>query len=199
MSRALGVTKKAWSTYAKEMVAIIEAIRMWRPYILGQKFIIKTDQRSLKYFFEQKAATPEQQKWLAKLMGYEYEIQYRPGYDNATADALSRRRDSPTLNYLFVPQGTLWEEIKMAAKEDEYMRRIAKLAQNQTAGPYSSRNDLMFFKGKVVIPCKLREALLFEAHNTRVGGHSRVFRTYKRLAQQFYWPSMFHSVQEYVS
>lgn len=74
---------------------------------------------------------------------------------------------------------TLWEEIKTAAKEDEYMRRIAKLAQNQTAGPYSSWNGLMFFKGKVVIPCKLREALLFEAHNTKVGGHSGVLRTYK--------------------
>ena len=35
ISRALGVTKKSWSTYAKEMLAIIEAIRMWRPYILG--------------------------------------------------------------------------------------------------------------------------------------------------------------------
>lgn len=35
MSRALGVTKKSWSTYAKEMLAIIEAICVWRPYLLG--------------------------------------------------------------------------------------------------------------------------------------------------------------------
>lgn len=27
MSRALGVAKKSWSTYAKEMLAIVEAIR----------------------------------------------------------------------------------------------------------------------------------------------------------------------------
>ena len=40
MSRALGVTKKSWSTYAKEMPAIVEAIRTWRPYLLGQKFYI---------------------------------------------------------------------------------------------------------------------------------------------------------------
>jgi hypothetical protein len=36
MSRALGVSKKSWSTYAKEMLAIVEAIRMWRPYLLGR-------------------------------------------------------------------------------------------------------------------------------------------------------------------
>ena len=36
MSRALGVSKKSWSTYAKEMLAIVEAIHMWRPYLLGR-------------------------------------------------------------------------------------------------------------------------------------------------------------------
>ncbi|KAL3576808.1 hypothetical protein D5086_022091 [Populus alba] len=40
MSRALGVSKCSWSTYAKEMLSVVEAIRMWRPYLLGQHFII---------------------------------------------------------------------------------------------------------------------------------------------------------------
>lgn len=35
MSQALGVTKQSWSTYAKEMLAIVLAIRTWRPYLLG--------------------------------------------------------------------------------------------------------------------------------------------------------------------
>ena len=29
-------------------------------------------------------------------------------------------------------------------------------------------------------------------------GHSSVLRTFKRLAQQFYWPSMHHTIKEYV-
>ncbi|KAL6342714.1 hypothetical protein AAG906_013120 [Vitis piasezkii] len=64
MSRALGITKQTWSIYAKEMLVIVEAIRLWRPYLLGYKFYIKTDQRSLKFFLDQRVATPEQQKWL---------------------------------------------------------------------------------------------------------------------------------------
>ncbi|XP_073266436.1 uncharacterized protein [Populus alba] len=35
MSKALGVAKKSWSTYAKKMLAILEAIRLWPPYLLG--------------------------------------------------------------------------------------------------------------------------------------------------------------------
>ena len=59
LSRALGVLKQSWSIYAKEMLAILEAIWALRPYLLGQKFIIQIDLRSLKYLLEQKIATPE--------------------------------------------------------------------------------------------------------------------------------------------
>lgn len=54
MSRALGVSKKSWSTYAKEMLAIVQAIRTWRPYLLGWKFYIQTDHCSLKNLMEQR-------------------------------------------------------------------------------------------------------------------------------------------------
>ena len=33
LSRALRVAKISWSTYAKEMLAILQAIRTWRPYL----------------------------------------------------------------------------------------------------------------------------------------------------------------------
>jgi hypothetical protein len=57
MSKALGVSKRAWSIYAKEMLEIMEAVRILRPYLVGRKFIICTDQCSLKYFLEPKNNT----------------------------------------------------------------------------------------------------------------------------------------------
>jgi hypothetical protein len=77
--------------YEKEMLAILHAVDLWHPYLLGKCFQIKTDHQSLKYFLEQRISSPEQQKWVPKLFGYDYEIIYKKAKDNVVADALSQK------------------------------------------------------------------------------------------------------------
>jgi hypothetical protein len=77
------------SIYEKEMLAILHVMDLWRPYLLGKRFQINTDHQSLKYFLEQCISSPEQQKWVTKLFGYDYEIIYKKVKDNVVADALS--------------------------------------------------------------------------------------------------------------
>jgi hypothetical protein len=48
-SQALGPTTLAQSTYHKEALTILESLRRWRHYILGNKLVIQTDQESLKH------------------------------------------------------------------------------------------------------------------------------------------------------
>jgi hypothetical protein len=88
--------------YEKEMLAILHVVELWRPYLLGQRFQIKTDHQSLKYFLEQCISSQEQQKWVTKLFGYDYEIIYKKGKDNVMADALSwKYEDEGSLFSLF--------------------------------------------------------------------------------------------------
>ena len=136
---------------------------------------------------------PEQQKWVVKLMGYDYEIIYRPGRENSAANALSRKSGSPVLLHLHVSVVTVWDEIKKAYEGDSYIQSLTRLANAQLEGPYAWCNGLLFFKGRVVIPshAAFRTKLLHEMHDTKIGGHSRVLRTFKKLAQQFYWPKMY--------
>lgn len=79
------------STYEKELLAQVIAVHKWRPYLLGRPFVIKTNQQSLKYILEQRIAIPAQQKWLAKLLGYLFIVEYKKGCENRVVDAFSRR------------------------------------------------------------------------------------------------------------
>jgi hypothetical protein len=59
-------------------------------YLLGHPFVIFTDHQSLKELLTQVVQTPEQQVYLANLMGYDYSMQYKSGKTNVVTDALSR-------------------------------------------------------------------------------------------------------------
>ena len=71
---------------------MVVAVKKWRPYLLGRPFVIKTDHHSLKYLLEQRVGTPTQQKWISKLLGYAFIVEYKQGKENVVADALSRRQ-----------------------------------------------------------------------------------------------------------
>lgn len=60
-SKALADSTLSKSVYEKELMALILAIQHWRPYLLGQKFTVFTDQNSLRYLLEQRITTQNQQ------------------------------------------------------------------------------------------------------------------------------------------
>lgn len=122
-SKALGVQHSRLSVYNKEMMAIVVVVQKWRPYLIGKHFTIKTDHHSLKYLMEQKISTPSQQKWIAKLLGYDFTIVYKKGKENLVADALSR---VAKLYFMIVVIGQFVQQIKDSYKDDS---KISKLVQ----------------------------------------------------------------------
>lgn len=97
-------------------MAIVFAVQKWRDYLIGQKFYNRIDQKSLKFLMEQHEANPEYKKWMIKLMGYQFEIQYQLQTKNKVVDALSRISSSTELMALSSPTvlqlNTLVEEVK---------------------------------------------------------------------------------------
>lgn len=166
MSRSLRVVKQSWSTYAREMLAIVVAVRTWRPHLLGRHFTIQTDQKSLRFLLEQRILTPEQQKWMGKLDGYDYKITYKPGVTNKVVDALSRRMHSPCLNSICSQQTALWDDLRNLQTTDPYLLRVIKLAEIAPGQPYA-----VCFKNRVVVPphSTIMRSLLREYHDTPTG------------------------------
>jgi hypothetical protein len=73
----------------KECLAILLAVDKWCSYLQHNTFIIHTDQRSLQHLGEQQLTTSIQHKSFVKLMGLQYQIQYKVDISNASAYALS--------------------------------------------------------------------------------------------------------------
>lgn len=101
------------SAYVRELYAITEAIAKCRHYISGHKIVIHTNQLSLKDLSAQNIKNPEQQRWLHKLLGYDFTIEYKPGKDNLTSNALSHSFFMAT----FEPMAALFLKLLMLSLE----------------------------------------------------------------------------------
>lgn len=89
-SRTLSDTETRYSTIERELLAIIWAIKHFRPYLHGRKFFIYTDHRPLKWLNSMKDPSSKLTRWRLCLQNYDFEIIYKNGKQNTNADALSR-------------------------------------------------------------------------------------------------------------
>lgn len=173
------------STYVRELFAITSAVKKWRQYLLGHQFTILTDHRSLKELLTQVIQTPEQHQYLARLMGFDYQIQYRSGAHNQAADALSRSpgNDPPEysasqLMILSVPCLTFLDELKqqVATNQQYSQQRQAIIDFPDSHSDFTIHHDLILQKGRLWLPRDLPiiQSLLREYHSTPMGGHAGV-------------------------
>ena len=93
-SRTLQQHERKWAPVEKEAAAIIEACRKWTHYLTGRYFRLITDQQAVSYMFDYnkhgKIKNDKILRWRAELSCFNFEIKYRPGKDNVTADCLTR-------------------------------------------------------------------------------------------------------------
>lgn len=202
-SKSLSDRTLSKSAYEREMMGLVLAVQHWRPYLLGRKFVVRTDHRSLKHLLYQKIVTPAQQVWVAKLLGYDFEIEYKTGISNAAADALSRRDSGAELRTMSSAEWVGGGDIEKEQEGDEYVSAIrhAILVQPGSRPGFQLIGNCLFYHGRVVLPATSMwiTKLLQEFHDTPSGGHAGVYRTYRRIAGNVYWRGMFQRVKEYVA
>jgi hypothetical protein len=93
-SRKFSGAELNWTTYDKELSAIVESFKHWRQYLEGaqEPVTVLSDHNNLRGFMKQKELTQKQVRWLMYLAGFDFTIEHRPGKTNP-ADGPSRRPD----------------------------------------------------------------------------------------------------------
>jgi len=205
LSKALKGRALHMSTYEKELFALVTAVQKWRPYLLGRPFVVKTDQQSLKYLLEQKVGTPFQQKWLTKLLGFDFWVEYKKGVDNKVADALSRREgweNEAALFSISLPVADWVENLKLQYHHDlDLMKLIQQWNSNKLDHQkYSIRQGLLLYKNRIHIGgvLQLQQQVLQFVHCNPAAGHSGYERTMQRARRDFYWRGMKQSIKKFI-
>jgi len=214
-SRKMTGPESRYAVHTKELLAIHYAFGKFRHYLHGPRVKVITDHQSLKYLLTQPQLDNQQARWIGFLQQFDFEIVYRPGDQNAAADALSR---SPQfLSAISSTSGldaSVVEKFEKGYKADTF---FSKLVQTLSTGDppdsdvvsikhrYSMKGSLLYLtegeSERLCVPNDkaLRTQILHDCHDSPVSGHPGFDRTYELVHRRFYWPNMDVTVKRYVS
>ena len=94
-SHKLNKAEFNYSATEKELLAIVEACEHWAGYLEGSQhpILVRTDHQPLTWLNSKPVVTARLARWVMRLTGYDFRIEYVKGKENGAADALSRRAD----------------------------------------------------------------------------------------------------------
>lgn len=154
-SRTLNKTEERYSTTEKELLAIVWAVKHFKPYLYGRKFKLVTDHKPLIYSLTN--SNDKIVRWKLNLGEFDYEIEYKPGKQNVIADALSRIRTEEN------------EEVNVNTTSDD----LETVHSADTSDDYfisCTERPINVFKTQ----------LIFKISNIDTDLHEEVFRKYHR-------------------
>eukprot|EP00253_Pinus_taeda_P028202 PITA_28202 len=204
-SRKLKEHEQKYSAYDLELAAVIHALKMWRHYLLGRKFLLLTDHHSLTNYFSQPTLNARQARWADFLSGFDFDIKHLKGKENRVADALSRKVHCLYEITFSKWENSLQEMMKTAASPDvEYQRLKQQVPLSSKESPQEyeiSKDGMPLYRKRLVVPNdnNLKNLILNEFHTSHYAGHPGYQKMLTALRKEYYWPGMKKHVAEYLA
>lgn len=195
MSKKTTEPERKYTSYELEVLAVIEALKKFRVYLIGLKFKLVTDCNAFTKTLDKKDLCTRVARWILFLQEYEYVVEHRPGSQMRHVDALSRHP------IMLIVEDSLISKIKRLQNQDEDLKTIKDILREKT--PY---NDY-FLKGDVlykfsndyellVIPKGMHTQIIKEAHEK---GHFSTRKTKELIANDYYIPKLDGKIQKFIS
>ena len=89
-SRSLGKSERNYCATDRELLALKYFVQYYKHYLLGRKFVVRSDHESLKWLYSLKEPKHRIARWIEVLSEFDFELEYRPGRQHSNADTMSR-------------------------------------------------------------------------------------------------------------
>ncbi|GFW53716.1 transposon Tf2-9 polyprotein [Trichonephila clavipes] len=195
MSRKTSETERKYTSYELEVLAIIEALKKFKVYILGMPFKIITDCNAFTKTMSKKDLNTRIARWALNLQDYDYTILHRSGSQMAHVDALSRIE-------VLTNQcnDSIVHRIKESQELDPHILSIKALLQKGPYDNYCIKNNILykFIDGAevLVIPDEMQHHFIKNAHDK---GHFSVKRTLEHIKNKYFIPQLQSKIEKYIS
>ncbi|GFX63265.1 transposon Ty3-I Gag-Pol polyprotein [Trichonephila clavipes] len=183
MSKKTSDHERKYTSFELEVLAVVEALKKFRIYVLGTSFKIITDCDALVKTLSKKELNPRIARWALYLQEFNYTIEHRTGSKMAHVDALSRPP------HCMLIQNSVHLQFLKAQQADDQITTIKTLLETTPHDNYIVKNKLLYktVNGTdlLVVPDEMQANIIKTAHER---GHFAVLRTQDLVSKDFYIP-----------
>jgi len=202
-SRKTTVEEQKYHSYDLETLAVVAALKAFRVYLLGIKFVVVTDCSAIRATASKKDIQPRVARWWVYLQDFDFEIIYRPGAQGAHVDYLSQ---NPLECYAVDITESEW--IKVAQVQDSNIVVIRKILESGEIRPdtkqyfekYVLKGGVVFRKtdkgNKWVVPRMARFNVVKLCHDDQ--GHFALDKTLEKIRENYWFKGMRKFASKYV-
>lgn len=185
-SKKMSKCEQSYCITRKELLAVYYFVKYFKQYLLGRKFIIRTDHRALTWMMNwQRPNSSQYCTWIAELENYDFQIEFRKGKDHTNADYISRslQCEQCDLNH---------EDPKKRrnTKVDKFMRT------NMMNSPDNKKENEGRERIRQSITTQEKEVVLHHYHEGL--GHIGITKMIDLMKRHYEWKGMEKDIQSYV-
>ena len=192
-SRRLNSAESKYSVTELELLAFLFAVKQFRSYLYGRKFVVHTDHRALKWLLNLQDPSSRLTRWAVKLSEYDYVIEHHPGTQMRHADALSRSM------HVIQSESLLSRETIRSEQEADELCNQYKGYENF----WTHEDGMLYRQGpkeqpRIVIPCTLVRTVLVNYHELPFTAHQGVSRTVRFISRKYWWETLREDVSKFI-
>lgn len=201
-SRVTSREESFYHSYELETLAVVEALRRFRVYIVGLPIKIVTDCTAVRATLTKRDLVPRIARWWMLIQDYDISIDYRAGDKMKHVDALSRN----PVNLACINRLEIMDWFYTLQYQDEKLKQIIDILNSECASAdiknnYVFQDNRLYRKtlngNRLVVP-NLARWRIVQLHHDEIG-HVGLKRCSEIIKSEFWFPKMTRFIKKYVS